>query len=77
MLPGLILFCVGGTVAEPKYLPGYAIIVACFLGVYAVAVPGNLREARRYQRQINELDAGWGKAMIKLDGVAIREDHSH
>lgn len=61
MLPGLIVFCAGGAVAEPKYLEGYAIIAAFFVGVCAVAVPANLRLARKYQGQLNELDAVWRK----------------
>jgi hypothetical protein len=57
MLTGLLLFCIGGVLAEPKYLPGYATLAACFVGVCAVAVPANLRLARKYQSQIDELDA--------------------
>ncbi|MFZ0686581.1 MAG: hypothetical protein WAM89_13630 [Terriglobales bacterium] len=57
MLPGLLLFCAGGAVAEPKSLPIYAIIAACFIGVSAIAVPANLRLARKYQSQIDELNA--------------------
>jgi hypothetical protein len=57
MIPGLTLFCIGGVIADPKYLPGYAVIAACFVSICVAAVAGNLREARRYQHQIDGLDA--------------------
>lgn len=33
MLAGLLLFCIGGVLAEPGYLPGYTALAACFVGV--------------------------------------------
>ncbi len=52
----MILFCIGGMVGDPKTVPIYTAFLACFLGSPFVAVPLNLRRARRYQRQIDKLD---------------------
>jgi hypothetical protein len=57
MLPGLILFCVGGAMAQPELARGFAAIAACLIVLGIVSVPLNLRLSHKYQRQIDELDA--------------------
>jgi len=56
MLPGMLLFCLGGAIAQPETIQVYLAIVACFIALAIAAIPLNLRLARKYQRQINELD---------------------
>ncbi len=57
MLPGPILFCVGGVIAQPETTQGYFAIIVCLIALAIAAIPLNLRLARKYQRQIDELDA--------------------
>jgi len=58
MVPGYILFCIGAAMAHTELARGYAAIMTYFLLVVGiVAVPLNLRLSRKYQRQIDELDA--------------------
>jgi hypothetical protein len=57
ILPGPILFCVGSAMAYPELAVGFAANAACFIVICIVGVPMNLRLSRKYQRQIDELDA--------------------
>jgi hypothetical protein len=60
MIFALILFCVGGLVAQPDTIRYYAAIGIGFLCVRMIAVWLNLREASKYQHEIkclNELPA--------------------
>jgi hypothetical protein len=57
MVPGYILFLIGFTMAYPRLARGLAMIGVCFLLGCVLAVPINLRLSRRYQRQMDELDA--------------------
>jgi hypothetical protein len=57
MVPGYLLFCFGSAIAHPELARGFEGIVACFIVLCIVAVPLNLRLSRKYQRQMDELDA--------------------
>jgi hypothetical protein len=57
IVPGYLLFCVGFAMAHPERAPEVAAIVGCFIVLSIVAVPLNLRLSRKYQRQMDELDA--------------------
>ena len=57
MIPGYMLFLVGIAMADPGSVRVVLAIGAFFLGVCVLAVPLNLRLSRKYQRQIDELDA--------------------
>jgi hypothetical protein len=56
-LPGPILFCVGEAIAQPELARTYAAILGGFVVLCIWSVPLNLRLARQYQRQLDELDA--------------------
>jgi hypothetical protein len=57
IIPGYLLFCIGFAIARPELAPILAAIMVCFVALLIVAVPNNLRCSRKYQRQIDELDA--------------------
>lgn len=57
MIPGYLLFCIGLVIAHPETKVGIAIVLACFFALATYAVPCNLTRARKYQRQIKELDS--------------------
>jgi hypothetical protein len=61
LFPGYMLFCWGFAIAHPEVVPQMKFAVAIFVVIAATAVPGNLRLARKYQRQLDELDAFWKK----------------
>jgi hypothetical protein len=52
-----ILFLIGVAMPYPGLAGGLAIFAACFLSLCVVAIPLNLRISRKYQRQMDELDA--------------------
>lgn len=56
MLPGFILLCVGGMAADPSTARRQAIRVALFLLFVVLAIPKNLRLAKRYEDQLRELE---------------------
>jgi hypothetical protein len=60
LLPGPVVWMVGSARAWPKAAPLTWWTLAAFLILAAIAVPLNLRLARRYQRRIDALDA-WQK----------------
>ena len=53
----VLLFLIGVAIASPESARFMAIIGAFFLGGCVLAIPLNLRLSRKYQRQIDELDA--------------------
>ena len=57
MVPGYILFCIGFAMAHPELARGLTAIVGAFIVLCIVAIPLNLRLSRKYQRQIDEVDA--------------------
>lgn len=57
MVPGYVLFIIGAAMAHPELAREYAVITTCFIILGIVAVPLNQRLSRKYQRQIDELDA--------------------
>jgi hypothetical protein len=57
MVPGYILFCIGFAMAHPELAQGLTAIVGAFIVLCIVAIPLNLRLSRKYQRQIDEVDA--------------------
>jgi hypothetical protein len=56
MICALILFCVGGIIAEPDGLRAYVSIGIGLVCVRLVAVWLNLRQARSYQRDTEQVD---------------------
>jgi len=56
-LPGPVVWCVGFAEAYPKLAPFIWLELAAFLILGAIAIPLNLRLARKYQRRIDALDA--------------------
>jgi hypothetical protein len=56
-LPGFILFCVGGAIARPADARGYTGQLAVFILLGIWSVPLNLGRARKYQRQLDDLEA--------------------
>jgi hypothetical protein len=54
---GVILILIGSAMADPGSTRELAFIVACFIGLCIVEVPINRRLSRKYQRQMDELDA--------------------
>ena len=56
MVPGFLLFCFGGVIALPRLTRFFAMWAAVFLILCVLAVPRNLRVARRYQRRMDDLD---------------------
>jgi hypothetical protein len=56
-VPSYFLFAIGLAMAHPEAARGFAAIAASFIVMGIVAVPLNLRLSRRYQRQMDELDA--------------------
>jgi hypothetical protein len=57
MIPGYILFCIGFAMAHPELAQGLTAIACAFIVLCIVAIPLNLRLSRKYQRQIDEVDA--------------------
>jgi hypothetical protein len=57
MVPGYILFLIGFAMAYPELARGLAAIAGAFIVLCIVAVPMNLKLSRKYQRQIDEVDA--------------------
>jgi hypothetical protein len=58
IFPSYMLFSIGFAMAHPELGRGFATaIAACLFVLGIVAVPLNLRMSRKYQRQIDELDA--------------------
>jgi len=43
--------------ADPRAKGQILLFITCFVALIILAVPRNRREARKYQRQIDELDA--------------------
>jgi hypothetical protein len=56
VLPGFILFCVGGAIARPVDALDYTGQLAVFIFLAICAVPLNLGRSREYQRQLDELE---------------------
>jgi hypothetical protein len=56
-VPGPILWCIGFSTAHPEIAHLNYWIAAFTILVIMLAAPLNLKEARNYQRQINELEA--------------------
>jgi hypothetical protein len=58
MFPSYMLFYIGFAMTHPEFGRWFAAaIAACLIVLGIVAVPLNLRLSRKYQRQIDELDA--------------------
>ncbi len=57
ILPGFILFCIGGAIARPVDARDYNGMLAVFILLGIWAVPLNLGRARKYQRQLDDLEA--------------------
>jgi hypothetical protein len=57
LIPGPILLGVGAVIAYPDRIRTNATILVMFIGLCIVGIPRSLRESRKYQRQIAELDA--------------------
>ena len=57
MIPGPLLYCMGSAMAYPALALGWTANAICFIVLGIAAVPLNLRLSRKYQRQIDELDA--------------------
>jgi hypothetical protein len=57
LFPGCVLLSIGFLLGDPKHGRYWATMVATFVILSIVAVPLNLRLSRKYQRQIDELDA--------------------
>jgi len=57
MVPGYLLFCLGAAMAHPEAARGWTTIAICFVVLGIAAAPLNLRLSRKYQRQLDELDA--------------------
>jgi Flp pilus assembly protein TadB len=55
-LPGPLLFLVGSHVVYPQLLSPISIDAAIFIALGILAIPLNLKLARKYQRQIDQLD---------------------
>jgi hypothetical protein len=55
-LPGPLVFLLGRAVAHPELIHQIRMTATLFLLVVAVAVPLNLRLARKYQHDIDDLD---------------------
>jgi hypothetical protein len=56
-LPGPLIFCVGFALAYPQIAIFIWLELAAILIFAALAIPANLRLARKYQRRIDALDA--------------------
>jgi len=57
ILPGPVLFAVGFAIADPSVAGYIRAYILCFVALIILAIPLNLRKARKYQRQIDELDS--------------------
>jgi hypothetical protein len=57
VFPAYFVFAIGFAKAHPEVAWGFATLAACSIVLGIVAVPLNLRLSRKYQRQIDELDA--------------------
>ena len=68
-LPGPLIFCVGFVQAYPEIAAFIWLEAATLLIGIAVAVPLNLRLARKYQRRIDALDA-----VLRSSGEADKKD---
>jgi hypothetical protein len=56
VIPGPVLFSIGFVMADPGVRGQILLFMAFFIALIILAVPLNRREARKYQRQIDELD---------------------
>lgn len=52
-----LLFCIGFAMAQPDLAWDFVAIAGAFIVLCIVAVPKNLRLSRKYQREIDEVDA--------------------
>jgi hypothetical protein len=57
MVPGFLLLCIGMAITHPGNILGTAGTAAMLLTLCVLAIPLNLRIARKYQRRIDDLDA--------------------
>jgi hypothetical protein len=57
VFPSYFLFAFGLALAHPELARGFAAVAASFIVLGIAAVPLNLRLSRKYQRQLDELDA--------------------
>lgn len=55
-IPGPVVFCVGIALAQPRSAWFFYMPAAMFVISGALAIPENLKLAREYQRQIDEVD---------------------
>ena len=62
LLPGPLIFCVGLAQAYPEIAVFVWLELAAFLALLVLAVPLNLRLARKYQRRIEILDASQSRS---------------
>lgn len=56
VMPGFILLCIGGMVADPSAIRSQTILLALFFFFALLAIPNNLRFAKRYAHQLRELE---------------------
>lgn len=56
LVPGFILLCVGGMAADPSAVHSQTIALALFVFFALLAIPNNLRFAKRYAHQLRELE---------------------
>jgi hypothetical protein len=68
MLPGYVLLCVGGAEALPATLYQQTILLAIYVAALIIAIPRSLGMARKYARQIAELDTAYRES--QNSGVA-------
>ncbi len=57
LVPGFLLFCIGEAAADPLHLRRSIWAGSAFTILWLIAVPNNLKLARKYQRKLDELDA--------------------
>lgn len=55
-IPGFVLLCVGGIVAAPSTARSQTVTLALFFFFALLAIPNNLRFAKRYAHQLRELE---------------------
>jgi hypothetical protein len=56
IIPGFMLICLGEAIAHPASAHRSGMMAVVFLVLCTLAIPNNLRLARRYQRCIDDLD---------------------
>jgi hypothetical protein len=56
IMPGFILLCIGGMAAHPSTAHRQTIQLALFFFFALLAIPNNLRFAKRYAHQLRELE---------------------